>query len=69
MNMNKFDKFLMELSKKQDRGKISRNITIDYELDQILKGMDNLNVSELINKFLWHYVKREEGGTNDAKRM
>jgi len=50
-----FEKFKLKKKKKKNRC-----ITIDNELDTELKKIKNLNISELINQFLWFNLKRKK---------
>lgn len=48
-----------DLNLQEKQNKKDRCITIDHELNEILKKQ-NINVSKLINQFLWYYIKRKE---------
>lgn len=43
---------------RKTKGKIRKNISIDKELNQLLKK-EKINVSGLINELLWYYYNKE----------
>jgi predicted CopG family antitoxin len=55
-----FDNF----EEKEKRGKLRVTITLDYDVIPELKKLKKkkVNVSGLINQFLWYYINKTKGG-------
>lgn len=50
---------LLEAIKPGKQRKKRITITIDEDLNKILKETKKINISNLCNEFLWYYIKRK----------
>jgi hypothetical protein len=55
--MNEFKQLVKDIKSKPKKTRIT--ITIDEELNELLKKQKEFNISHLCNQFLWHYLKKE----------